>query len=90
MAYVLLSIGAALAYLEYLGSDNVKAAGSLLYQECFGGNNPFYKLAGAMVIVGAIGLIPDMETVSMAFMVLILTVLILSHSSGFTKLVQGL
>lgn len=90
MAFILLGIGAALAYLEYLGTANVKAAGSLLYQELFGGSNPFYKWAGAMVIVAAIGYVPEMEPISTAFLSLILVTLILSHSSGFATLVKGL
>lgn len=89
MAYVLLAIGIVLGYLDYLGTANLKAAGSLVYQETFGGTNPYYKWAGAMIIVGLMGYVPEMEPIATSLLILILLVLILSHSSGFSTLVKG-
>lgn len=89
MAFVLIGLGVAMAYLEYLGTANVKGAGKLLYAELFSGSNPFYKWAGAMLIIGLIGYIPEMEPISMAFLVLVLVVIILHNQSGFTTLIKG-
>lgn len=88
MAYVLIAIGICLAYLDYLGKANLKAAGSLLYQENFSGNDPFYKWVGAMVIVAAIGYIPDMEPIATGFLILIFLGIVLSNKSGFAALIK--
>ena len=90
MAYILIAIGGVLAYLDYQGSANLKAAGSLLYSELFSGSDPFYKWAGAIVIVGAIGYIPEMENISMAFLILIMLVIVLNNKSGFTSLLKDI
>ena len=89
MGYVLLAVGIVLAYLDYMGAGNVKAAGSLAYSEMFSGSDPFYKWAGAMIILLAIGYIPDMEPIATAMMILILVVIVLNNSSGFTTLIKG-
>ena len=88
MAYVLIALGVALAYLDYQGTANVKAAGSLAYDEMFGPQG-FWKFGAALMIILAIGYIPEMEPIATAFLVLIFVVVILSHQSGFTQLVQG-
>jgi hypothetical protein len=90
MAYVLIAIGGVLAYLDYLGSANLKAAGSLLYAENFSGTNPFYKWAGAMIIIAAIGYVPELEDISMALLVLVMLVIVIDNKSGFTTLIKGL
>jgi hypothetical protein len=89
MPYVLIFLGIAIAYLDYLGAANLQAAGSQLYSEMFSGNQPFYKWAGAIVIIGAIGYIPEMQPIAMGFLVLILLGLILSNRSGFVSVIQG-
>lgn len=90
MAYVLIALGIVVAYLDYLGTANVKAAGSLAYEEIFTAPTPFWKWAGALIIIGAIGYVPELEPVATAFLVLVLLVIVLSHSSGFSGLVKGL
>lgn len=88
MAYVILAIGLALAYLDWQGLGQVQAAGSLLYSEMF--KPPaFYKWAGAFIILLAVGYIPEMEPIALSFMVLALVVLIMSNSSGFTSLIKA-
>ncbi len=89
VAYFLIALGGALAYLDYLGSANLIAAGSLLKQEVFTGTDPFAKWAGAIIIVAMLGYIPEMRDVSMALLVLIFLVIILDHSSGFSALIKG-
>lgn len=88
MAYVLLVVAVVFLWLDYLGSKNLKAAGSLLYSEMFEGSPPFYKFAGAIVIVGAIGYVPDMRRVSTMLLVLITLVIVLKHNSEFIKLIK--
>jgi hypothetical protein len=90
MAFILIAIGVCLAYLAYLGTANLKAAGSLLYQENFSGSDPFYKWAGAVIIVAAIGYIPEMEPIAMGMLILIFVGIVLSHSSGFSTLIEDL
>ena len=80
MPFVLISIGSIIAYLDYMGTGNLKAAGNLLKAELFTNNPPYYKWLGALVIVGLIGYIPELQPVSMAFLVLILLAIILSKS----------
>ncbi len=58
MAYFLLASGVILAWLDYQGAANLRAAGSLVYDEAFGSNDPFYKWLGALVIIGLIGFVP--------------------------------
>lgn len=93
MPYILIAIGIILAYLDYLGSANVQAAGSLLWQESFTGSDPFYKWFGAMVIIWAIGFIPDMEPIAMGMLALVLIAIVLSKKSGaaaaFESLIKG-
>lgn len=75
-----------MAYLDYLGLDNVKAAGNLLYTETFGAQQPYYKWAGALLIILAIGYIPEMEPVATGLITLVLLVMILKNKNGFAAL----
>ena len=88
MAYVLLALGGLLLYLEYEGT--VLDAGALLRDEVFNGPSPFWKWLGALIIVGAIGYIPELEDVAFWFLTLILISIVLSHKSGFNALLKGL
>jgi hypothetical protein len=88
MPYVLIAIGIILAWLDYLGTDSIQAAGSLANQEFFTGTPPFWKWAGAMIVIAAIGYIPDMAPVATAMLTLVLVVMILSNRGGFVQLIQ--
>ena len=90
MAYTLIALGILIAWLDYLGTANIKAAGNLLYTEIFTGSDPFWKWAGALIIIGAIGYVPALEPPATAMLFLVVLVIVLSHSSGFTALLKGL
>lgn len=87
MAYVILALGAALGYLDYMGQAG--SAGTLIYDELFVGSDPYYKWAGALIILWVLGLVPHMEPLAMSMMVLVLLALILSKQSAFTALIKG-
>lgn len=86
MPYIVLAIGIILAWLDYEGADNIRQAGSLTKQELWSGNPSFWKWAGALIIVGAIGYIPDMDGIATAMLVLIILVMVLANNSGFAQL----
>ncbi len=90
MPYMLIAIGLALGYLDYLGSANVKAAGALVYEEFTQGNTPFLKWFGALLLVGLIGYIPEMQNVSLGFLVLIVLAILLSHNSALNSIMKDL
>lgn len=90
MGYVLLALGLALAWLDYLGANNVKQAFSLAYTEVFTGKPPFWKWLGAIIIVGAIGYIPEMEPIATGLIVLILISIVLSHNTQFANIIGKL
>lgn len=90
MPFIFIGIAAVVLYLEYKGTANVKAAGSLLYDEWFG-PKPYWKWAGALMIIGAIGYLGDEgEEVATMLLVLVIVTIILAQSSGFTTLIKGL
>lgn len=88
MGYVLLALGLALAWLDYLGAQNVRDGFALAQEEIFTGQTPFWKWLGALVIVGAIGYVPDMEPIATGFLVLIMVSVVLSHNSQFSQLIS--
>jgi len=90
MPFVLIALGTLIGYLDYLGAENLQAAGSLIYTETFGANDPFWKWLGAMIIIGMIGYIPDMEPVATAFLVLVVIAIVLAQHSSATTLLKGL
>lgn len=90
MAYVLIALGVMLAYLDYMGSANVKAAGRIAWAELFGDAHPFYVWIGAIAIVGVIGYVDDLRPISTAFLVLILLSIILAHPDAWKQLVEGI
>lgn len=90
MPYFLILLGVALAYLDYQGAANVKAAGSLIYEEFTQGTSPFYKWFGALMLVGLLGYIPEMRGISTGFLVLIILAILLSHKGAFNTLVGKL
>lgn len=90
MAYILIALGVMIAYLDYMGSANLKSAGNLAWKELFGDAHPFYVWIGAIAIVGVIGYVEDLRPISTAFLVLILLAIVLSHPDAWTKLIEGL
>lgn len=90
MGVVFISLGLFLGYLTWLGAPSIEAAGSLAKTEVFTASDPYYKWLGALLIIWAIGLIPDMRGISVAFLTLVLLALALSHSSGVTALEKAL
>lgn len=90
MPFVLLFIGLILAYLDYLGTGNLVGFGSLLKQETLTNSDPFYKWAGALIIVGLIGYIPEMRSIAVAMLVLITLALLLSNTQTVGKLTAAL
>lgn len=90
MPYLLIAIGIVLAYLDYQGAANIKAASALVYDEFTQGNAPFLKWFGALLLVGLIGYIPDMQNVSLGFLVLIILAILLSHNGAVATLMKDL
>jgi hypothetical protein len=90
MAFVLVFIGLTLAYLDYLGTGNLVGVGSLLKQETLTNTDPFYKWAGALIIVGLIGYVPEMRGVAIAMLILIVLALLLSNTAAVGKVAQAL
>jgi len=90
MPFVLIAFGIFLAYLDWLGSNNLVEAGSLAKQEMFSGSDPFYKWAGAFILVGMIGYIPEMRPISTAFLILIILGIALAHNGAVNNLTKAL
>ena len=90
MPYILVALGIVLAYLDYLGSANLEAAGSLLKQEIFTGNDPFYKWLGALILVGLLGYIPETRPIAMAMLTLIVLAIVLAHNGAYENLIKDL
>lgn len=93
MAYILIALALLIGWLDYLGTANVKAAATLLYQEVFqgqSGQQPFWKWLGALIIIGAIGYVPELEGLATAMLILVILVIVLSKASGFNTLIQDL
>lgn len=88
MPYILIAIGIILAWLDYEGTGAIQQAGSLAKQELWSGNPAYWKWAGAIIIIGAIGYIPDMGGIATAMLVLVLVVMLLANNSGFAQLLQ--
>lgn len=90
MPYVLLIAGLLLAWLDYLGAGNIRAAISLFKEEVFDGTPPFWKWLGAIIIVGLLGYVDDLKPIAQALLTLILVVMLLSHKSSFSQIVNKL
>ena len=90
MSYVLIAIGLMLAYLDYLGSSNLIGAGTLLGQEMFTNSDPYYKWAGAFIIIGLLGYVPEMRPVAVAMLVLVILAVALSKQGAVANLEKAL
>jgi hypothetical protein len=90
MAYAILAVGALLAYLTYLGPNNLKAAGGLLKGEMFTYSDPYYKWLGAIIIVALLGYVPSLRPIAVAFLILITLSIVLSHQNSFVTLLKDL
>lgn len=90
MPFILIVVGVILADLAYQGGDNLTQAGSLLRQEMFGGNDPFYKWLGALILLGLLGYVPAGRGAATALLILVLLAIILSNKNfaSFTALLQ--
>lgn len=86
MGYVFIALGVVLLWLDYLGAKNIEDAAVLAYNEVFTGNPPFWKWLGALIIIGAIGYVPELEPPATAMLALVLVAIVLKHDSDFTKL----
>lgn len=90
MPFALVGAGLVLAWLDYLGSANLSGAGALLSQEMFTNSDPFYKWAGAIIIIGLIGYVPGMRSISTAFLILVILSIALSKSGAVANLESAL
>lgn len=90
MAYALIGIALVLAWLDYLGTANLTGAGSLLKQELFTNQTPFYKWAGAFIIIGLIGYVPELQPFATAMLVLVVVAMILAHAGPVSNLEKAL
>lgn len=57
-----------------------------LVKDDFTGNDPFWKWMLAILLIGAIGYIPNLRPISRAFMTLVIVVFALSNKGLFTQL----
>lgn len=57
-----------------------------LIKDDFTGTDPFWKWMLAILLIGAIGYIPNLRPVSRAFMALVIVVFLLSNKGIFTQL----
>lgn len=80
MAFFLIALGSAIAYLDYLGTANLKGAGTLLKDELFTDPTPFYKWLGALIIIALLGYIDEFRPISQGLLVLVIVSILLSHS----------
>lgn len=78
MPYILIATGLMFAYLAYEGKGSLNAAGSLLEQELFTNQDPFYKWLGALIIVGLLGYIPETRPIAVAMLTLIILSIVLT------------
>ncbi len=90
MSYVLLVLGVALAYLAYQGEASVLGAGVLLKQELLTNSDPYYKWAGALIIVGLIGYVPELQPFATAMLILIVLAIALSKAGAVANLERSL
>jgi hypothetical protein len=57
-----------------------------LIQADFTGSDPFWKWMLAILLIGAVGYIPNLRPISRAFMALVIIVFLLSNQGLFTQL----
>lgn len=88
MAFFLIAIGAAIAYLDYLGSANLVGAGTLLKQELFTDPTPFYKWLGALIIIALLGYVDELRPISQALLILVIVSILLSHTGVLAQIAQ--
>lgn len=89
MPYVLIFLGAAVAYLDFLGSANVTGAGALVKTEVFTGPDPFYKWLGALILIALLGYIPELRPISTAMLTLVILAIVLAHLDSVTSLIKA-
>ncbi len=82
MPYALLAIGLILAIAAY---NNTQGILSAQIQKDMAGKTGFIYWIAAIIIVGAIGYIKPLETVSRAFLLLILVVVFLTNGGVFAQ-----
>lgn len=86
MAFFLIALGSAIAYLDYLGTNNLVGAGSLLKSELFTDPTPFYKWLGALILIALLGYVDELRPVSQAMLILVIVSILLSHSGVVANL----
>jgi len=57
-----------------------------LVKDDFTGTNPFWKWMLAILLIGAVGYIPNLRPISRGFMALVIVVFLLSNQGLFTQL----
>lgn len=90
VSYVLIALGIALAYLAYQGEASILGAGVVLKQELFTNADPYYKWAGAFIIVGLIGYVPELQPFATAMLILIVLAIALSKAGAVVNLEKAL
>jgi hypothetical protein len=82
MPFALMAIGLLLVIAAYNNTQTVLAS---QLKKDFSGNTGFIYWIAAIMIVGAIGYIKPMQTVSRAMLALVLVVIFLTNSGVFSK-----
>jgi hypothetical protein len=59
---------------------------SSLLRDDFTGENPFWKWMLAILLIGAVGYIPNMRPISRGFLVLVIIVFVIGNQGLFAKL----
>jgi hypothetical protein len=90
MPYALIAVGLALGYLDFLGWANVQSAGTMLKREMFTNNPPFYTWLGALILIGLIGYIPSGRPIAVAFLILVMLTMLLSHNNALVDTLKAI
>jgi hypothetical protein len=61
-----------------------------LKTEFFGSSNPFYKWAGAIIIIGAVGYVPELRKFAVAMLTLVILSIALAHGGAVANLEKAL
>lgn len=86
---VLILVVVACALMLFSVRGDPEAFGALVARD-FTGNKGFATFAGAFVVIGAIGFVPQLKPVSRIFLVLMVVALVLAFYRGGGNLVHNL
>lgn len=89
MPWAFIVVGALMCILAVKSDDSLHQFASTVSGD-ISGNSGFIKWIIAIVIIGAVGYLPDMEGLSTAFLVLLVISFVLSNSGVFQKAQEAL